>query len=118
MLPEERDAAHLWDMRQAARDALALARDVTLEELRHSRFHQYALAKAIELVGESAGRVSVPFRDSHPQIPWKEIVGMRNRLVHDYHRIDFNVVWDVVSHDLPGLVEALDALVPPSDDPV
>jgi uncharacterized protein with HEPN domain len=72
-----------------------------------------ALTHLIQVIGEAARRVSPGFQTSHPQIPWKNIVGMRNRVVHDYMYVDFDLVWDVVTVDLPPLVMQLQRIVPP-----
>ncbi len=120
MRPDERDLAHLWDMREFALDARALTAESNPERFASSRYEQLAVAKAVELVGEAAGRVSVAFRDAHPEVPWSAIVGKRHRLVHDYRRISLKRVWDIVQNDVPPLLEALDALIPeapPGQDP-
>lgn len=70
------------------------------------------MSKAIELVGEAAWRVSEPFRDAHPEVPWTAIIGMRHRLVHDYRGINLRRLWDIVQHDVPPLLAALEALIP------
>ncbi len=113
MPPEDRDLAHLWDMREFARDAASIAEGLTEERLKASRLDQLALAKAVELIGEAASRVSKEFRDGHPEVPWSAIIGMRNRLVHDYRRIDFARVWGIVQRDIPPLLATLETLIPP-----
>ncbi len=118
MQPEDRDPAYLWDMREAAMDALQMAGAMTYERLEQGKLEQYALAKAVEVVGEAASRVSRTLRDAHPEIPWRDIVGMRNRLVHDYRNIDLEVLWSVVTNELHPLVERLTSLLPePPGDP-
>ena len=76
-----------------------------------------AVLKAIETVGEAAARISQETREAHPEIPWKEIVGMRNRLVHVYFDVNLYRVWQTVQHDVPRLVAMLEPLVPPEPDP-
>lgn len=66
-----------------------------------------ALERFIEIIGEAASRVSEAERERHPEIPWRGIIGMRNRLVHGYAAVDHEVIWDVATGDLPGLVTAL-----------
>jgi uncharacterized protein with HEPN domain len=112
MRPDDRDAAQLWDMLQAARDAELIARDLSFDDLVADRKTQLALAKAVELVGEAASRVSPPFRDSTPDVEWHPIIGMRNRLVHDYWRINFAILWDVVANEIPPLIRTLERLTP------
>lgn len=55
----------------------------------------------------------VSAREAHPQIPWREIVGMRHRFVHAYFDIDLRLVWDTVARDLPALIDRLEPLFPP-----
>ena len=66
-----------------------------------------ALTRAIEIVGEAAGQVSEAGRGEMPAVPWPQIVGMRNRLVHAYFDINQNILWDTVQLALPGLLEQL-----------
>lgn len=66
------------------------------------------LLKCIEIVGEAAARVGADTQGRYPQIPWADIVGMRNRLVHVYFDIDLDRVWDTVEQDLPPLIAALE----------
>jgi uncharacterized protein with HEPN domain len=111
MRPDERDAAYLWDLLQAANDAREIARSTSFEELLTDRKTQLALSKAVELVGEAAGRLSTEFRDQIV-LEWGAIIGMRNRLVHDYRRINFHILWDVVTNEIPDLIATLEPYVP------
>lgn len=114
MLPEERDAGFLWRMRRVATDAALLAQNLTLDELKSSMRDQRAIAHAVEQLGEAAARVSPEFCDEHPEIPWRQIVGARNRLAHEYERIDWNIIWKILHDSIPTLLESLDAIIPPT----
>ena len=70
----------------------------------------------VQTIGEAARRVSEAARHAHPEIEWQEIIGMRNRLVHDYTNIDFDAVWQAATVDVPRLVAGLRAFMP-SDPP-
>ncbi len=70
-----------------------------------------ALERFIEVIGEAASKVSAETKANTPEIPWREIIGMRNRLVHGYASVDHDIVWDVVSGDLPEVIDALDNLL-------
>ena len=72
-----------------------------------------ALTHLIQVIGEAARRVSVQFRDRHPQIPWEAIAGMRSKIVHDYMNVDEDIVWDSVTQELQPLIEELRKIVPP-----
>jgi len=69
------------------------------------------LTKLVEIIREAASRVSQKTKDTHPHIPWKQIVGTRNRLVHGYDQIDFDVLWRIVFIELPSLVEQLESIL-------
>ena len=107
------DSAYLLDMLLAARDGLSFTEDLSYEDFLRDRRTQLSVLKAVEIVGEAAARLSEDARRAIPDIPWREIVGMRNRLVHGYFDIDFPRVWDTVRHDLPDLIARLEPLVPP-----
>jgi uncharacterized protein with HEPN domain len=111
------DAALLVDILIAARDAQEMAVGVTYDDLLEDRKLQLALVKLIEIMGEAASRLSKDARDSVPGIAWRKVTGMRNRLVHDYGNIDYQVVLDVVRDDLPGLIAVIEPLVPPEESP-
>jgi len=70
-----------------------------------------ALERFVEIIGEAASRVSAQARTAFPDIPWREIVGMRNRLIHGYSAVDRDVIWAVVAVDLPELIRELEAIL-------
>jgi len=70
-----------------------------------------ALERFIEVIGEAASKISEPTKAGLPQIPWREIVGMRNRLVHGYASVDHDIVWDVVSGDLAEVIDELEKVL-------
>lgn len=72
---------------------------------------QDACIKNIEEIGEKASKVSFEFRQAHPEIRWKSMIGARHHLVHDYEGVDLNVLWEVIDKDLPELVAQLETLV-------
>jgi uncharacterized protein with HEPN domain len=76
---------------------------------------QLAIQKLIEVIGEAATRLSLETRGDLPALPWREMVAMRNRLVHDYRNVNLEKVWEVVEGDLEPLIAAIEAIVPPPD---
>ena len=109
----QRDDAYLLDMLLAARRARRFCEGITWEEFERSDLHQYAVFKAIEILGEAARLVSEEIQRAHPEIPWGPIAGMRNRLIHEYFRIDLPTVWQTVRDEIVPLVAQLEPLVPP-----
>ncbi len=106
------DSTRLRHMRDAAREALAFAKGKQRADLDKDRQLALALLKCIEIVGEAAAAVSAETVARYPQIPWRQIRGMRNRLVHGYYEVDLNIVWDTVERNLAPLVAALEQAVP------
>jgi uncharacterized protein with HEPN domain len=112
----ERDAAFLLDMLLAARDALSFAEDVDEAAFRKSRLHQNAVIRALEVIGEATGKVSAATQAAHPEIRWREMTGMRHRLIHGYADVDVGHVWLVLRDDLAPLIATLERLVPREDE--
>lgn len=104
---DERDAAHLWDMLDAARHAKGLIAGVGYDELMADIRTRYALERALEIIGEAARRVSPPLQAPHPEIPWKGIIGFRNVLAHEYGEIDYRRLHTVAAQGVPALIAAL-----------
>ncbi len=92
-------------------ETIALATGRTQEDLDSDRVFFLATLKLVEIVGEAASRVSDSFKAAHSEIPWRQIVGTRNRLVHGYDVVDLNILWEIVSVDFPSLALRVRALV-------
>lgn len=105
------DRVSLKDMLSHAREAVALLGSSSRDDLAGQRMLQLALTRLVEIIGEAANRVSQPTQARHPEVPWPRIIGMRNRLVHGYDVIDFDLLSDTVTTDLPPLIDALQKIV-------
>ena len=113
MPPDSRDPAYLWDMLDAARSIQRITTGVSFDQYMKTEVLQFAIQRQLEVVGEAARRVSDPFKKAHPNIPWKEIIGQRNILIHEYGDIRPDRIWSVVTDDIPALVASLEHLIPP-----
>ncbi len=109
-----RDEVYLLDMLIAARKARGYAAGMSWEEFGKSEVHQEAVVRMLEIVGEAARRVSESMRATLPSVPWRQVIGMRNFLVHEYFRIDRRTVWETLERDVPDLIRVLERVVPPS----
>jgi uncharacterized protein with HEPN domain len=110
-----RDDASLLDMLLAGRKAIKFVAGATSETFRTDEILQNAAMRQIQIIGGAARMVSADYKQSHPEVPWTEIVGMRNRLVHEYFDIIPERVW-VIEHHLPPLLSQLEPLVPPDKE--
>ena len=106
------DDSYLLDMLFAARKAAKFAQGLTYEQFVQSDLHQNAIFKVLEIIGEAASRISDDTREAHPEIPWPDVVGLRNRIVHAYFEIDLDVIWNIVTGDIPGLIAELERIAP------
>ena len=98
-------------MLSLAREALALAAGRSRPSLDSDRVLELALVRLLEIVGEAAARVSHETQERYDEVPWPAIIGLRNRLIHGYDSVDLDVLWAIVSSDLPPLIERLEQIV-------
>jgi len=94
-----------------AQKAGSLSRGRKRSDLDKDLTFNLALTRLIEIIGETANRVPEEFQDDHSVIPWTEIIGMRNRLIHGYDEVDFDFLWNVVRNDLPSLIKQLNKIL-------
>jgi uncharacterized protein with HEPN domain len=107
-MPRDSDLVRIRHMLEAAREAQGFAAGRTREDIHRDRMLDRAIWKAIEIIGEAATHVADETRRELPAIPWGDVIGMRNRLIHTYFEINRDIVWDTVEIDLPPLVAALE----------
>ena len=94
-----------------ARRVLRLIEGVSRTQFDDDEALRLAVTHLLQTIGEAARRVSQPFRDPHPQVPWPAIIGMRHRIVHDYLNVDEEIVWQTATTELPPLIGLLEGLV-------
>jgi len=116
MRPEERDPAYLWDMLEAARAIVEFAGDLSLDEFlaagKDAEITRLAIERKLEILGEAGRRVSPDFRNKHPKIPWKEIVGLRNIISHQYEKVNYAEIYGIVRRQIPDLIALLEPVIP------
>jgi uncharacterized protein with HEPN domain len=110
------DLLYLGHMLDVSVQAVEKIRGKSREDFDGDENLRLALTHLIQMIGEAARRVSVESRQEHSQIPWSDVIGMRHKLVHDYLDVDYDVVWEVVTTDLPELISHLSPTVPPTPD--
>jgi len=107
-MPKHEDSVPLQHMLDHAKEAVDMIAGKKRADLDRERMLELSLVRLIEIIGEAAARVSVEGRSRYPSIPWREVIGMRNRLVHGYDSVDLDVLWDTVELDLPPLITQLE----------
>lgn len=111
-MSESKDEIRLRHMVDYSREAIALLQNKSRSDLDRNRVLQLALVRLIEIVGEAAGRVSHEAQSQHPEIPWPQIISMRNRLIHGYDFVDIDILWQTITEDIPLLVVELERILP------
>ena len=110
------DAIRLRHMLDHAREVVALSAGKSRQDLNSERMLDLALARLLEIVGEAASQVSDEVQRRHPEIPWPQIVSLRNRLTEGgYDAIDYDILWQIITIDAPALIAALEKIIPPGE---
>lgn len=111
------DPDRLRHMLEAAEKALRLAKGKKQADIEQDEVLQLALTHLVMIIGEAASRITTETRDKHPEFPWRQMIGMRHRLIHDYYLVDLKVLWLTVKDDLHPLVKSLKRILKPRSAP-
>lgn len=101
----------LRHMLDHAREAVQFTQGKARSDLDADRLLSLALTYLLGIIGEAAARMPQDQRDLHPHIPWAQIVGLRNRLIHGYDSVDLDILWQILTVDLPPLIVDLDLIL-------
>ena len=108
---QNEDRVRIQHMLDASREAISFTEGQDASALEQNRMLLFALVKCVEIIGEAASRVSDELRDATPDIPWRNIVAMRNRLIHGYFDVNPRIIWRTVTEEIPQLTEPLEKLL-------
>jgi uncharacterized protein with HEPN domain len=107
MFRKRRDKEYLADAVEAVQRIVAYTRELTYEEFPSDRKTQDAVLRNLQVMGEAVKRLSAPLKQGHPHLPWKQMAGMRDKVVHDYFGINYDIVWALAKEELPELLPSL-----------
>lgn len=110
-----RDLASLMDIKLAADRAISFAQGLDRDRFLADERTRWAVYSQIVLIGEAANRISPDFQREHGELPWRQMIGMRHRLIHGYDEINWDRVWETVIDDLPRVSSLLTPLIPQED---
>ncbi len=102
------DETRLQHIREAAIEACQMMQGAIRQDLDTDRKLSLAIVRLLEIIGEAANGISLNYQQSHPELPWIEMISMRNRLIHGYFDVNLDIVWKTVQEDLPSLLKRLD----------
>jgi len=102
---------YVEDIITAMNNAQMFVRGLTFKQFEDDIRNQYAAIRALEIVGEATKRLPMTFRDQHPHIPWKDMAGMRDRIIHGYDNVDLEIVWLTLTEIIPQVKPDLQLLI-------
>ena len=113
---DNRDIIRLREMADASRKAVNFAKGRGRADLDNDEMFALAIIRLLEIVGEAAKGISEDIRRRHPEIPWNQVTGTRDRLIHGYFNVDNDIVWAIVTNDLPNLITELEKIISAESD--
>ena len=111
MSKPRRDKHYLADIVEAIERILSYTQGLTYADFLANAMVQDAMLRNLQVIGEATKKLSDALSAAHPDVPWREMAGMRDKIVHDYFGINYQVVWDVVQRDLPGVLLQIRAML-------
>ena len=110
-----RDKGRLEHMMTAIDNVFEYTKDVSFNDLGKDKILCHAVIYNIQIIGEAAYKLTKEFRDNHSEVEWRDIIAMRHILVHDYYEVNMNILWNVISEELPEFKKQIEALVSEMD---
>lgn len=107
----QRDAEYLIDILESAKLVLVYVKEKTKEDFFNDSQCQDAVIRRLEIIGEAARRISDKTRSQFPDMPWKDMIGMRNFMIHEYDDVDLFMVWETVQTDMPLLINVVENII-------
>lgn len=105
------DTTRLRQMLEFSLEAYEMSQGRQRSDLDSDRMFELAMTRLLEIAGEAASKTSPAVQSAHPQIRWRPIIGLRNRLIHGYDSVDRDILWRIIQDDLPILVQQLQAVI-------
>ena len=106
-----KDLIRLKHMRDAAEKAVQLVNGNTRKDLDNDEALGFAVIRLLEIIGEAARGTSEDIKRANPTIPWQQMIGTRNHLIHGYFDIDYDIIWKILENDLPSLIQSLKKII-------
>lgn len=111
----KQDIVYIYHIRDSIKKINEYCEEITERDFKQKTIIQDAVIRQIEIIGEAASKLSANFKNNNPSIPWKNIIGMRNKLIHDYFGVDINAVWKTIKIDIPVLDKQIEKIIEKSD---
>lgn len=109
-MPKRRDKDYLTDIRVAIERVLSYTSDLSFEQFDVDIKTQDAVMRNLEIIGEATKNLSPEFREAHADIPWKDMAGMRDIMIHQYFGVNNEIVWTIIEHELSQLLKKIETI--------
>jgi uncharacterized protein with HEPN domain len=110
------DIALMLDMLNAAQKLQRFTQALDQQSFQEDELVQSAAVRELQVIGEAARLITAETKQQYPQINWHAISGMRNRLIHEYFDISYDIVWETIRQNIPALIMQLEPLIPPPSE--
>ncbi len=104
------DEKRLSDILRQVNNIFTFMKGKTKKNLEEDLLLEYGINRALGIIGEAAGKLSKEFKDAHPDISWGDMIGLRNRIIHDYDGLDFDILYNIIKKMLPDLRNKLKSI--------
>lgn len=101
---------YIADIAESAADILVFTKGMSFEDFKSDKKTQYAVIRSLEIMGEAAKKIPDSVRKQYPKVPWRQMAGTRDKLIHEYHGVDLAIIWAVVEEEMPRLKPAVDEM--------
>lgn len=108
---KKNDSVYLQHILDAIEQIEIYTSSKSYDEFLRERLIQDGVVRQLEIIGEASRNLSSEFREQQPEIPWRQIIGLRNRVIHAYFEINLTIIWEVIQNDLPPLKKKLTKLI-------
>ena len=100
----------IYDIAESIENIESFIEGISKESFSKDALRQNAIVRKLEIIGEATKNIPIPFRNKHPEVPWKEIAGLRDKIVHSYFDINLDITWDIIKKDLPPLKKQINQI--------
>ena len=108
---KDKDRVYLLHIKDSAKWIIELQKQFNKNEFKESRLFQNGVIREVEIIGEASNKLSKDIKEKYPEVAWIEIIGMRNKVIHEYFGIDLESVWKTISVDIPELLEKIEKII-------